>query len=110
MPSYDSTLLRQIWNLVDSKAYFLRDFSDEVIAAWLIKTLKEQNRISFTEEVQLQSYLAQRRCLIRDMVEPRNTGLEASKPAAVPTNVANPRSQPRIKRYAASEQRRTQTA
>ncbi|MBE9031515.1 hypothetical protein IQ266_17420 [filamentous cyanobacterium LEGE 11480] len=69
--NYNSALLRVLWNLIESHAYFLRDLSDEAIAHWLLKAITEQVYIDRDDHQALQEYVAQRGCLIRDMVEPQ---------------------------------------
>jgi hypothetical protein len=65
----DSSFLRQLWALIELHAASLRELSDDAIAHWLTTTLQAQIRIP-QDDASLQIYLLNRRCLIRDMVEP----------------------------------------
>jgi hypothetical protein len=70
MNHYDSSFLRQLWSLIELHAASLRGLTDEAIALWLTDAVQSQIRIPQTDTVGLQEYLLNRRCLIRDMVEP----------------------------------------
>jgi hypothetical protein len=71
MNQYDSSFLRQLWSLVELHAASLRDLSDEAIALWLTNAVQPQIRVQSADSNELQAYLRNRRCLIRDMVEPQ---------------------------------------
>ncbi len=70
MNHYDSSFLRQLWSLIELHAASLRELSDEAIALWLTNAVQSQIRIQPTDSSELTAYLLNRRCLIRDMVEP----------------------------------------
>ncbi|MBE9030270.1 hypothetical protein IQ266_11060 [filamentous cyanobacterium LEGE 11480] len=68
---YNSSLLRLLWNLIESHAPFLRSLNDEAIGLWLLETIQDQACINSDDTCALRTYVSERSCLIRDMVEPQ---------------------------------------
>ncbi|MBE9030034.1 hypothetical protein IQ266_09870 [filamentous cyanobacterium LEGE 11480] len=75
MDYYDSTLLRILWGLVESHAYFLRELSDDAIILWLLRTVQDRVCITSEDSQNLRKYIAKRICLIRDIIGTSRAGL-----------------------------------
>lgn len=70
MSYFDTTVLHLVWSLVNSHAHFLSSLSDDAIALWLLKTVREKRGLTTEDNQALQQYITERTPLIRDIIEP----------------------------------------
>ena len=71
--SVDRAHIRLLWGVVDTHSLLLAGLSDEAIGYWILKRVQERLYLNTEEISGIQTYIAERIHLIREIVSAENS-------------------------------------